>query len=108
MSKMGLWVQIPDDSWVRVWVEGRPEDEDPGFTAAGVFHSDTGGDQDLLDLHEKPRRRKLKTPQNYTIRVTVSFASRSTAFVVAEVQGQPLSERQARRWSRRGATRSST
>lgn len=95
MSKMGLWVQIPDNSWVRVWVEAGPNDVDPGFTADAVFHSDSGGEQDLLDLHEKPRRRKLHVAQNYSVRVTVTFASQSRAFVLAEVEdadGQPIPE----------------
>jgi hypothetical protein len=82
---MGIWLQIPDESWVKVGVEAEPGDEDPGFTAEGLFHSSTGDDEPLEDLHLGPRRRKLRTPTNYTVRVTVNFAVQSTAHVVAEV-----------------------
>lgn len=96
MSTMGLWTQISNDSWVKVWVEEAGGDLNPGFTADGVFHHDTGGADDrLTGLHGQPSRRKLSTPTNYTIRVTIAFAKRSTAFVVAEVtdrHGQPVAE----------------
>lgn len=96
MSTMGLWVQIPDESWVKVWAEGAAGDDDPGFTADGVFHSSSTGSNDPLnDLHLQPSRRKLRTPTNYTVRATVNFAKQSSAFVLAEVtdkNGKPVPE----------------
>lgn len=85
MSTMGLWAQIPDESWVKVWAEGTAGDQDPGFTVDGVFHDSANSNDPLNDLHLKPSRRKLRTPLNYTVRATVSFAKQSTAFVLAEV-----------------------
>ncbi len=80
---------------MRVWVEGKEGDEDRPFVANGIFHSDSGSDELLPDLDLASRRRKLNTPRNYSIPVTIDFADRSTAFVVAEVtdaNGQPVTE----------------
>ena len=96
MSKMGLWVAIPDESWVKVWVENaNEEDDDPSFVADGRFHRSIGGDDELEDLHLTPRRRKLRSPVNYTLLVKLSFADDAEAVVFAEVtlpNGEPLPE----------------
>ena len=97
MSRMGMWTQIPNDSWVKVWVEGKPDDKERPFVAQGIFHlSDAkSGDDPLPDLDLKPRRRKLSAPENYSITVTIDFADKSTAIVIAEVtnsKGNPLPE----------------